>query len=399
MKRDAAASGDMAGSGSSASGARITLLACCATHSVTDGLISAVYPLLPLIAADLQLSYTAVGSLRTALTASSSTLQIPAGYLAGWLPEAAILGGGMLWMSIGFAALALAAGFWPLLGLITLAGIGGNAQHPLATAMVSQAYDSGRRGSAISSLNFSGDLGKVLLPSLAGLAAVGYGWRGAFFAMGAAGVIASIGYAIALRRIVAGERRASPARGNGRGWGIQNPAGFALLASIGILDNAVRVGSLTFLPFLLTDKGLDAAGVSFLITLVFAFGAAGKLGCGLLADRFGNTGVIVVTEVVTAAALLAAIPADPVLVVPVLAVLGFVGNGTSSALYSAVAEMVHVDRRAQGYGLYYTLSLGTGVLAPILLGAMADSVGIPGAFVAMAVIISLTLPLARVARL
>jgi len=59
VKRDAAASGDMAGSGSSASGARITLLACCATHSVTDGLISAVYPLLPLIAADLQLSYTA----------------------------------------------------------------------------------------------------------------------------------------------------------------------------------------------------------------------------------------------------------------------------------------------------------------------------------------------------
>ena len=94
--------------------------------------------------------------------------------------------------------------------------------------------------------------------------------------------------------------------------------------------------------------------------------------------------MIVVTEVVTAAALLAAIPADPVLVVPVLATLGFVGNGTSSALYSAVAGMVHVDRRAQGYGLYYTLSLGPGVPAPVLLRSTAGSVGVAAALVAVA---------------
>ena len=61
--------------------ARRILLGCCATHLVTDGLLSAVYPLLPLIALDLQLSYTAVGSIRTALTASSSIFQIPVGFL------------------------------------------------------------------------------------------------------------------------------------------------------------------------------------------------------------------------------------------------------------------------------------------------------------------------------
>jgi len=134
--------------------------------------------------------------------------------------------------------------------------------------------------------------------------------------------------------------------------------------------------------------------VSFLLTLVFAFGAAGKLGCGFLADRFGNVGVIVITEAVTALAILAAIPVDPLMLVVVLAALGFVGNGTSSALYSAVAEMVHVERRARGYGLFYTLTLGVGVLAPLLYGALADAAGVPSSFVAMAAVTLATLPMA-----
>src|SRR5665811_1172935 len=122
-----------------ASGARRILLASCATHLVTDGLISAIYPLLPLIALELQLSYTAVGTIRTAMVASHSFLQIPAGYLADWIPEVSLLGGGMLWMAVGWATVALATGFWSLLIILSVAGLGGNAQHPLATAIVSKA--------------------------------------------------------------------------------------------------------------------------------------------------------------------------------------------------------------------------------------------------------------------
>lgn len=374
---------------------RFVLLGCCATHLVTDGLSNAVYPLLPLIALDLQLSYTAVGSLRTALIASTSTLQIPAGYLADLVPETLLLGAGMLWMSLGFAALALAGGFWQLLLLITAAGIGGNVQHPVATAIVSKLYEAGGRGKAVSSLNFAGDLGKVILPSVAGVVAIAFGWRGAMLALGAIGVAASAGYALAIRRLRSdpGRREAASAT-KAKGWGVRRPLAFSLLTTIGIIDNSTRVGVMTFLPFLMTDKGLDAARVSFLLTLVFAFGAAGKLGCGFLADRFGNVGVIVITEAVTALAILSAIPVDPLLLIPVLAALGFVGNGTSSALYSAVAEMVHVHSRARGYGLFYTLTLGVGVLAPVLYGALADATGVTSSFVAMAAITLLTLPMA-----
>jgi MFS transporter, FSR family, fosmidomycin resistance protein len=379
-------------------GARRILLAASATHLVTDGLIAAIYPLLPLIAVELQLSYTAVGTIRTALVASSSFLQIPAGYLADWVPEVALLGGGMLWMALGWAAVALATGFGSLLVILTVAGLGGNAQHPLATAIVSRAYESGRRATAISSLNFAGDLGKVLLPAFAGVMAVMFGWRGAMLALGIVGVAAAAGYALAVGGTLARERQRRDEAARASGWGIHRPFGFAVLSAIGVVDNSTRVAALTFLPFLMTEKGLDAAQVSFMLTLIFAFGAAGKLVCGVLADRFGNVGVIVITETITALAILAVIPVDPLMLVPVLVAFGFVLNGTSSVLYSAVAEMVHVDRRARGYGLFYTLSLGFGVLAPILYGALADATSVPGAFVAMAIVTLTTVPLAAILR-
>jgi MFS transporter, FSR family, fosmidomycin resistance protein len=380
------------------SGARRILLAACATHLVTDGLIAAIYPLLPLIALELQLSYTAVGTLRTALVAAHSFLQIPAGYLADWIPEVTLLGGGMLWMAVGWAVVAVATGFWPLLIILSVAGLGGNAQHPLATAIVSKAYESGRRATAISSLNFAGDLGKVLLPAFAGLVAVAFGWRGAMLALGAVGIVATAGYALALGGTLVRDRQQRREVARPSGWGIHKPFSFAVLSAIGIVDNSTRVAVLTFLPFLMTEKGLDAAQVSLLITLVFAFGAVGKLGCGLLADRFGNVGVIVITETITALAILAVIPVDPLMLIPVLIAFGFVLNGTSSVLYSAVAEMVHVDRRARGYGLFYTLSLGFGVLAPILYGALADVTSVSGAFVAMAAVTLTTMPLAAIMR-
>jgi MFS family permease len=236
-----------------------------------------------------------------------------------------------------------------------------------------------------------------MFPALAGIAAVAYGWRGAFLAMGVLGIIVSAVYILVVRDL---SRKAGPRekQEKSKGWGIKNPFGFGLLTAIGVIDNSTRVGVLTFLPFLMADKGLDPTQVSLLLTLIFACGAAGKLGCGLLSDRFGNVGVISITETVTALATIAVVPVAPVLLVPVLVAFGFVLNGTSSALYTTVAEMVKVENRAKGYGLYYTVTLGSGIFAPLAYGALADAVGISGSFIAIAVVTLTTVPMAMAMR-
>jgi MFS family permease len=297
-------------------------------------------------------------------------------------------------MALGFGAMALATNFFHLLALTLAAGIGGAAQHPLASAVVSRAYEHRGRATALSTLNFTGDVGKFLLPSLGGILALAIGWRLTLVALGGIGVAGALVFALAARSSRAVDRPREETRSGGAGLGIRKPGGFAVLSAIGAIDNGTRASALTFLPFLLTDKGLDPAAVSFLITLVFAAGAAGKFGCGLMADRWGTVGVIVVTEAITAAALFAVIPVDPLYVVPVLATFGFVLNGTSSALYTAVAEMVPSEARARGFGLFYTISLGIGTMTPVAYGALADRTGVTGCMVAIAAVNLVTIPLA-----
>ena len=80
-----------------------------AMHAVSDALFAGVYPLLPMVAADLHLSYGEVGAVKALLGASSAVLQVPAGMLAEVAGEHLLLAGGTAWVGAGFIGMALAA--------------------------------------------------------------------------------------------------------------------------------------------------------------------------------------------------------------------------------------------------------------------------------------------------
>lgn len=367
-----------------------------AMHVVNDGLFVGIYPLLPLIAVELSLSYAEVGLLKTAFSGASAALQVPAGLLAERFGEQALLALGTGWVGLGLSAMGLVGSFWLLIAIALAAGLGGNVQHPVATSVVSRLFEGGRRSTAIGTLNFAGDLGKIVAPLVAGAAAAAYGWRGGFIALGLIGALFSLVYFMAVPepdRPTPLARSAGEA-GNGPGWGIARPGVFGLLMIVGMLDATARGTFLTFAPFLLGEKGIDAAQMSFYFAVLFAAGAAGKFLCGPLGDRYGNVTTIVVTELVTAAALIALLAAPAALVLVALLPLGFVLNGTSSVLYASVANLVDIRRRARGYGLYYTATLCASAGAPVLYGLLADQVGLVTALAVLAAATGLIAPLA-----
>ena len=94
-----------------------------------------------------------------------------------------------------------------------------------------------------------------------------------------------------------------------------------MLFAIGVLDSAVRMGFLTFLPFLLKAKGASLPEIGFALALVFIGGAVGKFACGWLGARFGVLWTVVATEGGTAAAIAAALisPLIPALLVRIRA--------------------------------------------------------------------------------
>jgi MFS-type transporter involved in bile tolerance (Atg22 family) len=88
-------------------------------------------------------------------------------------------------------------------------------------------------------------------------------------------------------------------------------------------------------------------------------------------------------------------------VTPVLFLLPVVGialNGTSSVLYGTVAELVVPERRSRVYGVFYTIGIGAGALAPPFFGLLSDIAGVPVTLAVLAVVVLATLPLAHLLR-
>lgn len=378
---------------------RRVLVTTSAIHLLNDACFAILYPLFPLIAADLHLTYAQIGLIKTAFSGMSSVLQLPAGIIGERLGEGLILILGNAWVGLGLIGMALTGSYLVLLVVALGAGIGGNAQHPLASALVSRAFNEKRSSTALGTLNFMGDLGKLIGPFVVGFVAVAFGWRAALLSVGLATALLSFALLI-VQRLVLPELPAMKAEKAGRvGAAVSVPLGFPLVLLAGGLDNATRTAALTFLPFLLTQQGSSVAVMSLLFSFIFAAGAAGKFACGWLGDRFGPFAVVLVTELATALALLGFLGGLPWLVLPLCLALGFALNGTSSALLALVARLVPVERRARGYGWYFTVSLVSGALSPLVYGALGDRAGLPPVFVGMALltaaVVPVTLPLRR----
>jgi MFS transporter, FSR family, fosmidomycin resistance protein len=84
--------------------------------------------------------------------------------------EYALLARGNAWVAAGMLGIAAAGGLPVLLLAVVFGGLGGSVQHPLASAMVARVYGPGRRATALGTLSFAGDLGKMAIPALVGLA-------------------------------------------------------------------------------------------------------------------------------------------------------------------------------------------------------------------------------------
>jgi len=153
------------------------------------------------------------------------------------------------------------------------------------------------------------------------------------------------------------------------------------------------MGFLTFLPFLLTDKGAGTAGIGLALTLLFIGGAFGKLLCGYLGARIGLLKTVWFTESLTAALVVAAVFLPVQALMVMLPLLGLVLNGTSSVLYGVVPELAAPGRREQAFALFYTGTIGGGALAPIVFGRLGDASGVPFALMVLAATLLLTLPL------
>ena len=377
--------------------ARAVLAAACSIHFVHDGFSDILYVLLPIWANEFRLTFAQVGIIRTAYSGGMAAFQIPAGLLAERWGERRLLAAGTAITALGFIAVGTVGGFLALLSVLLVAGIGSGVQHPLSSSLVSRAYETGPRRAALGTYNFSGDIGKVVVPAAVALAATFIGWRTASMAYGVIGVFAAFGILGVLARLTpempATDDRSAPAATAAAGWGIRDARGFVALTAIGMIDNATRTGFLTFLPFALIAKGSSVAGVGTALALLFAGGAVGKFVCGIVAERLGVIRTVVLTEAATTLCIVSILAAPLPVALAMMPVMGVALNGTSSVLYGTVADLVTAERRSRAYGLYYTVTIATSALSPSVYGLVGDVAGVSTTLVIVAVVVLATIPL------
>jgi len=370
--------------------ARRTLALAGLAHALHDGFTDMIYVLLPVWQAQFGLGYGALAALRALYVGSLAALQVPSGHLAHHLNARTVLVLGTLLSAGGYAL----AGFsWGLAGLcasLALAGAGGSTQHPLASAAVSRAYGEAARG-PLGTYNFAGDLGKAALPPAVSLLLTVMDWRSALWAIAGLGILVAVLIRWLMPRVanppVAPKPATAPDRddaGNG---------GFGLLLAIGVLDSAARMAFLLYLPFLLQSKGATLTTVGLALSLVFIGGAFGKAACGWLGARIGLLATVTTTEVGTAGAILAVLALPLVPSLALLPLLGVMLNGTSSVLYGTVPELVPGIRIERAFALFYTGTLGSSAIAPVLYGRLGDVAGPTGAAAAAAVTALAVVPL------
>jgi MFS family permease len=374
---------------------RLSLLAACLTHALHDGYTDGLYAFLPVWQAQFGLSYAALAVVRALYTGTMGGLQIPADRaLRGLAPRAALILSTVV-ASTGLLIMALPFGFAGLCVGLVVAGVGSSVQHPRGSQLVTDSYGKAARR-PLGIYNFSGDLGKAVLPALVAVLLPILAWRRVLDLMTGLGIALAVALmSLAPATRITGNATREAAAGRGRG-------GFGILTTIGALDTATRMGYLLFLPFLIRGRGGGSPTIGIALALLFIGGALGKATCGWLGERLGVVLAVMVTEAATALLIAATLftPLTPTLIL--LPLLGVVLNGTSSVLYGTVPELSDGDT-GRAFAVFYTSVIGSGGIAPIVYGAIADhsnqTVGVLASAATALLIVPLVVTLRRHLRL
>jgi MFS transporter, FSR family, fosmidomycin resistance protein len=337
-------------------------------HFLNDGGSNYLPAVLPAILVALHIRVALVGVLIAALVIGQA-LQPACGWVADRVGGRLFVLGGVMLSTCAGALVGVAPGYFSLLGILLLVGIGSALFHPQALAAV-RAMSTRRHGLFMSAFLVGGELGRGLWPMLASTAVVYLGLRGL--------LLLAIPTIVTLP-LVSHELPRLRARPNEPAHRAHLSANLRPLASV-VAYSGVRATVLysltTFLPLLWAQQGGSLIGGASLITTLLTVGVLGNLSGGHLSDYFSRNSVLIASSALSTVFLaLYLVSSGPVLW-PILGCLGMTIFSTFP-LQILIAQDLLPDNRALGSGLALGFSNGVGAGAMMLLGLLAARWGIP----------------------
>jgi MFS transporter, FSR family, fosmidomycin resistance protein len=358
-----------------------TVLLLAATHFIVDGYGNILAPLLPLLITNLGLSLFAAGTLQMCFQLANSVSQLAFGQIADrWRPRVLLLLGPILAISV-LSLIGLAPNPVILAVVLIVGGLGGAAFHPPAAALVHQ-HSGAQRGLAMSFHITSGTLGQALAPLVFAPFVQHYGLSSTPILMVPALIVLG---AVLLRRMPAIERLQEAQDGGGLQALRPYARPLTLLYFIIVLRTLTTSSFSTFVPVMLTQRGLSLAQAGTAVSVyLFATGLGGFFG-GPAADRFGPRRVIILSLIaavpfLAVASLLSGLP-----FVITLAMGGFLLQSTLPVNVTFGQTIAPISA-ATVSSLMMGFAWGVGGLVVPFVGMLADHIGIEHTLMVMSVV-------------
>jgi len=341
----------------------------------------ALGPLFPLLRAEFDVSYTALGLVLTLMYTISGACQAFVGIVVDRYGADRLMLFGIVTMASAVLLMGLAPSYWALLPLAAVAALGNSVFHPADLSILSAKISPERLGRGFAIHAFGGTCGYFLSPVLIFYGVASFaGWRAGLIAAGALGLVAAAviyRFRAVLRMPAGGGTRAGAVKSGMvfyRGLATNLPLMaaffyFTLVAAAGVgvqIFSSPALMELYATPIYLATAGLTA---------YLGAGALGTLIGGELADRFRHHALIAATGLSFGAVFMAAVAvlALPIpVIVALMALAGFSVGLTNPSRDVLIRAATPPGAAGKVFGFVYSgLDFGS-ALAPLLFGYLLD---------------------------
>ena len=380
-----------AASGRGRDGAVIGLV--CTAHFFSHFYIFAIPPMLPLIKADLGVSYTEMGLLLTLFSLASGAAQYFMGVLVDRIGARWVLTGGMTLLAGAIAMMGAVPVYGALAAFALVAGLGNSVFHPADYTILGSRVRPGRIGRAFSFHTFSGMAGFAAAPVAMTFLATVWDWRTAFVIVGVAGLL--------IVALLLSQMHLLDERQSGQPALARTPKGLGLRAIVSppvmymflffFVVALVSMGMPGFMPAALDILfGMGLVEANLILTGFLAAMAVGVLFGGFVADRMQRLDLVAGIGFACAAAALVLVALTRLPYPAILTVFMFAGFTIGTISPSRDMMVRNISPPGASGRVFGFVSVGLdlgGAAAPIFFGWLMDR-GLPeGVFIGAAAVL------------
>ncbi len=320
-------------------------------------------------------SFAELGLAVALMSGVTAALQTPVGFLVDRYGARPFLVGGVLLMALSIAAMAAAPGYWAILALAVLSGVGNSVIHPADYAILGGSIDRSRIGRAFALHTFTGNLGFAFGPPVVATMLLVMDWRPALLILGLIGVPVAAGI-LWQARILQDQAKPKPSEAavGGRELLMSRPIllFFAFFLLSAMAGTAMQAFTITLLG---TLWGTPIAVASLALTGYMVGATMGTLVGGWLSDRTARHVLIIVPLTTASAVLILAMGVVPMpewLLLPVALLAGLALGASRTPRDVMLKEASPPGQMGKVFGFVSSgLPLG-GAITPVPFGWLID---------------------------